>query len=339
MRLTDLAARGGVAVRTLRGAGDRPLASGVCRVRGATVGGLASQATPIAAQDRGAGRARCAACAATGSRRATCRRPCARAAIAAAIRGGVDTRRARLLSLRPSEPRGTRKLRSPSERRTRPGPCAPHTRGRRQHRPRSLGSAAGPRRGSRARARPRGSATAAVRALVGAIASGAPGRRVLRFDARTPSGRRRDVHRHATASPSRAPRHAPRRSRARKRRGEPHRDAHRLRLRLRAHLRRGRHRRAAGRRLARQRRAGPRHDAAGDARRDDLPHAARARAARARARGRRHAVRLLPGLARGRACAAPIRLREGGRRARGEARGRRRDGRRRSSASSRPRSR
>ena len=100
-------------------------------------------------------------------------------------------------------------------------------------------------------------------------------------------------------------------------------DAHRLRLHLRAPVRSGRHRRAAGRRLGRQHGAGPRHDPARDARRDGLPLPPGEPRGGARAGRRRHALRLLPGLARGRRAQRDP-AGEGGRRRGREARGRRR---------------
>ena len=109
------------------------------------------------------------------------------------------------------------------------------------------------------------------------------GRRVDRFPVQMRQvGRRtsmstvtlKSAREHRVTAPSLAEAQEPRRA---------DRDAHRLRLHLRPDLRRRRHRRAARGRLARQRRAGPRHHAARDARRDDLPHApGRARGVSAR---------------------------------------------------------
>ena len=88
--------------------------------------------------------------------------------------------------------------------------------------------------------------------------------------------------------------------------------------------RRGRRRPRARRRLRRDDRARPRLDRAGDDGRDADAHARRHARRVEVARDRGHAVRLVPGLGRGRRAQRDP-LREGGRRGRREARGRRRD--------------
>ena len=103
-------------------------------------------------------------------------------------------------------------------------------------------------------------------------------------------------------------------------------DAHGLRAVRRGDLRRGRHRRAPGRRQRLQQRLRQRDLAAGHRRRADPADPRGLPVGAPRAGRRRPAVRLLPGLAR---AGLPHRrpVHEGGRRALRQARGRRRDGR------------
>ena len=102
-------------------------------------------------------------------------------------------------------------------------------------------------------------------------------------------------------------------------------DAHRLRAVRRRDVRRGRHRRAPGRRLGVQQRLRQRDDGPDHRRRAAAPHPRRQPVGAPCARRRRPALRLLPGLA-----GAGLRhgrpLHEGGPRPLREARGRRRDG-------------
>jgi hypothetical protein len=141
---------------------------------------------------------------------------------------------------------------------------------------------------------------------------GSTGRRVSCFPVSVRrSGRRQHVHRHARVL-SGAPHHRSLARTAQAARRDPL-DAHRLRFHLCAHLRYGGHRRAARGRLPRQRGAGAGDDAAGDDRRDRLPHPPRQPCHPAGARGRRHALRQLPDLLRGGAAQRRA-LREGPRR-------------------------